>query len=78
MNLSELRGRGLLDLLDTELARALGRAGGERPGSPVELAVALTSRNVRNGHACLPLDIDPSTLWRGEPVEGVVVPDVRS
>jgi exodeoxyribonuclease V alpha subunit len=78
MKLAELRSRGLLELLDTELARALGRAGGEDPGSTVELAVALTSRNVRNGHACLPLDIHSAALWPGEPLEGVSLPDARS
>jgi exodeoxyribonuclease V alpha subunit len=62
MDLAELQSRGLLDLLDVELARALGRMGaGLNP--EVELAIALTSRNVRRGHTCLPLRMRPSDLW---------------
>ena len=62
MDLDELRSVGLVELLDVELARALSRLGGtESPN--VGLAIALTSRNVRRGHACLPLRAAASELW---------------
>ena len=54
MMLGELRARGVLEPLDTELARALCRME-SRVRPAVELAIALTSRSVRRGHACLPL-----------------------
>jgi exodeoxyribonuclease V alpha subunit len=62
VDLAELESRGLLELLDVELARALGRMGS---GSTfeVELAVALTSRNVRRGHTCFSIRTRPSDLW---------------
>lgn len=64
MTIADLHARGVLELLDTELARALGAMADVR--SPdVELAIALASRNVRRGHACLPLDIAQSDLDPG-------------
>ena len=70
MTPEELQTRGLLELLDVELARALSRAGGgEQP--EVELAVALTSRSVRRGHTCFRLDLDAAQLWP----QGAALPD---
>ncbi len=66
MNVVELRERGLVELLDVELTRALARAARAQLDPDVELAVALASRNVRNGHACLPIEIEASALWPGE------------
>jgi exodeoxyribonuclease V alpha subunit len=62
VDLAELQSHGLLDRLDVELARALGRMGGSS-NPEVELAIALTSRNVRRGHTCLPLGMKPLDLW---------------
>jgi len=78
MDLAELRRRGLLDLLDTELAHALGRATGAPPDPSVLLAVALTSRSIRNGHACFPIDIQASALWAGEPLEDLDLPEAEA
>jgi len=75
VNLAELRSRGLLELLDTELARALGRAGGDTVDPSVELAIALTSRNVRHGHACLPMDMELAALFPAESLEGAALPE---
>ena len=79
MNLGELENRGLVDRLDTELARALGRLAveGEKK-SAVELAIALASRNVRNGHVCLPMDIEPAALWPGSALQHDSLPDPGS
>ncbi|MDH3728141.1 MAG: exodeoxyribonuclease V subunit alpha [Myxococcales bacterium] len=61
MTIADLQASGVLELLDVELARALGAMTGKAdPG--VELAIALTCRNVRRGHACLPLDMAASDL----------------
>jgi exodeoxyribonuclease V alpha subunit len=63
--LAELQSAGLLETLDVELARALGRlAGGVVP--EVELAVALASRNVRRGHTCFPIGISAAEVWPQE------------
>ena len=63
--LAELRARGLLELLDVELAQVLGRM--VEPVSPeVELAIALTSRSVRRGHSCFPMDMSVAEIWPGE------------
>jgi exodeoxyribonuclease V alpha subunit len=63
--LAELQAAGLLDTLDVELARALGRlSGGVCP--EVELAIALTSRNVRLGHSCFPIGTSVRDLWPKE------------
>ncbi len=65
MDLGELQSRGLLHLLDVELARALGRM--TIASSPeVELAIALTSRNVRRGHTCFPVGIAAADIWPGD------------
>jgi exodeoxyribonuclease V alpha subunit len=78
MTLAELRGRGLLELLDTELARTLGRATSDSVDPSVELAIALVSRNVRSGHSCLPIDIDPTKLFPGQPLDETRLPEPRS
>lgn len=63
--LTELQSAGLLETLDVELARALGRlAGGVVP--EVELAVALASRNVRRGHTVFQIGISSAELWPQE------------
>ena len=73
--LAELQARGLLELLDVELARALGRIVG--PSSPeVELAIALTGRNVRLGHSCFPLDMSAAEIWPREAGPPAELPDV--
>ena len=74
MSLHDLRSRGLLDMLDVELARALGAmAGGANPD--VELAVALTSRNVRRGHSCLPLAMTAADIWPQDATPSDTLPD---
>ncbi len=75
MDLCELRASGFLDLLDVEIARALARAGGF-PGSEVELAIALTSRNIRRGHTCFPLGTKALDLWPDESVPTGTFPSV--
>lgn len=72
MDLAELRTKGFFELLDVEMARALGRLASS-PDSNVELAVALTSRNVRRGHTCFPLATEATDLW---PVEAGPPPNV--
>ena len=65
MHLAELHSAGLFELLDVELARALGGIAGS--SSPeVELAIALTSRNVRRGHSCFPIGKSPAEIWPQE------------
>lgn len=66
---------GHVELLDVELARSLVRSA---PNPTVELAVALTCRNVRNGHACLPIDIDAEALFPAEVAAGLELPDPAS
>ena len=74
MNLTELQSKGLVDLLDVELARALG--GMTSTSSPeVELAIALTSRNVRRGHTCFPIGMSASDLWPRDTVSPDALPD---
>ena len=66
MGLGELQSRGLLHLLDVELARALGRMT-DAPSPEVELAIALTCRNVRQGHTCFPVGMSAADIWPGDP-----------
>jgi exodeoxyribonuclease V alpha subunit len=73
MGLAELQSRGLLDLLDVELARALGRM--TKVSSPeVELAIALTSRNIRRGHTCFPVGISATDIWPSDAVPPDTLP----
>ncbi len=65
MDLRELNARSLVETLDFELARALARLTGETNGD-VELAIALTSRNVRRGHSCFRIDTSAADLWPNE------------
>ena len=74
MSLADLQALGLLDLLDVELARALNRMT-RAPDSGVELAIALTSRNIRRGHTCFPIGMPAADIWPQEPVPGDVLPD---
>lgn len=74
MSLADLQALGLVDLLDVELARALSRLTGT-PDSDVELAIALTSRNIRRGHTCFPMGMSAADIWPREPVPGGVLPD---
>ncbi|MGB5414382.1 MAG: hypothetical protein WBN01_07055, partial [Polyangiales bacterium] len=72
--LAELQARGLFELLDVELARTLGRI--VKPSSPeVELAIALTGRNVRLGHSCFPLDMSAAEVWPREAGRPAELPD---
>jgi len=74
MSLSNYQSLGLLELLDVELARALGRMASD--SSPeVELAVALTSRNVRRGHSCFPVGMSAEEIWPREPTGPGALPD---
>ncbi len=74
MGLTDFESRGLLDLLDVELARALGRMAG--PTNPeVELAVALTSRNVRRGHTCFPVGTRAADIWPQDAAPPGALPD---
>jgi exodeoxyribonuclease V alpha subunit len=59
--LNQLQARGFLSTLDTQLARSLGALCDERD-ERVLLAAALVSRQVEQGHVCLPLP----ELVRGE------------
>ncbi len=61
--LDPLRAQGLISALDENLARTLGRLAGEATPE-VLLAVALTSRQLRDGHTCLDL-----TSLAGKPVQ---------
>lgn len=73
MSPAELRSLGLIELMDVELARALTRmAGTDDPD--VALAVALTSRHVRRGHTCLPLDATTGELWPHGALESGALP----
>jgi exodeoxyribonuclease V alpha subunit len=73
VDLAELQSRGLLELLDVELARALSRMG-SGSSFEVELAIALTSRNVRRGHACFSIRTRSSDLWSQDVASGDVLP----
>ena len=76
MSLAELESLGLLDLLDVELARALGRM--TKSASPeIELAVALTSRNVRRGHTCFPIGMSSAEVWPQASTPEGLVPDAE-
>jgi exodeoxyribonuclease V alpha subunit len=73
MSLSEYQSLGLVELLDVELARALGRMAPD--SSPeVELAIALTSRNVRRGHSCFPVGMSAVEVWPNEPTQPDALP----
>ncbi|MCZ6806485.1 MAG: AAA family ATPase, partial [Deltaproteobacteria bacterium] len=61
MTIADLQACGVLELLDVELARALA-AMTHTTNPDIELAIALTSRNVRLGHSCLPLDMTASDV----------------
>jgi exodeoxyribonuclease V alpha subunit len=76
MSLADLRERGLIDLLDLELARALGRMTGS-PNQDVELAIALTSRNVRRGHTCFPVGMSAADVWPRDAVPPDALPDTE-
>jgi exodeoxyribonuclease V alpha subunit len=65
MTLSDYQSLGLVELLDVELARALGRMT-SNSSAEVELAIALTSRNVRRGHTCFPVGMAVSDIWPWE------------
>jgi exodeoxyribonuclease V alpha subunit len=74
MNLADMQSRGLVALLDVELAKAFGQM--TTVSSPeVELAVALTSRNVRRGHTCLPVGSSAAAIWPGEAAPLDQLPD---
>ena len=74
MSLALLQSMGLLELLDVELARALCRV--VRKSSPeLELAIALTSRNVRGGHSCFPIGMSADEIWPGEAERPSDLPD---
>jgi exodeoxyribonuclease V alpha subunit len=73
MRLSSYQALGLVELLDVELARALGRlAAGSNP--EVELAIALTSQNVRRGHSCFPIGMPAEEVWPREPTPPDALP----
>lgn len=74
MSLADLHTLGLVDVLDVELARALNRMT-DAPDSDVELAIALTSRNIRRGHTCFPMGMSAADIWPREPVSADVLPD---
>ena len=74
MSLTDLQSQGLLDLLDVELARALGRM--ETQSDPaVDLAIALTSRSIRLGHTCFPIALRPADVWPTGAVSVESLPD---
>lgn len=74
MSLSDYQSLGLVELLDVELARALGRLAAD-PSPQVELAIALTSRNVRRGHSCFPVGMSAEEVWPGESTQPDALPD---
>lgn len=75
MDLDELRAAGALELLDVEMAKALTRAAGTEDAD-VELAIALTSRSVRRGHTCFPLETSATGLWPQPPVPDGALPEI--
>jgi exodeoxyribonuclease V alpha subunit len=74
VSLRDLRSRGLLELLDVELARALGGMT-EATRPEVELAIALTSLNVRRGHTCFPLAMAATDIWPQDETQSDALPD---
>ncbi len=74
MSLAELRSAGVLELLDLEMAQALTRMGGSADPD-VELAIALTSRHVRSGHTCFPLDTRIEDLQPAESIDRTRFPE---
>lgn len=77
MRLSDYQSRGLLELLDIELARALCRAAAST-NPEVELALALTSRNVRRGHSCFPVGMSARDIWPREAMPGELPSELPS
>jgi exodeoxyribonuclease V alpha subunit len=77
MTIADLKASGILELLDVELGQTLG-AMANTVNADVELAIALTSRNVRRGHACLPLDTASSDLGSAIGEIGVRLPEPTS
>jgi exodeoxyribonuclease V alpha subunit len=73
MDLGDLRASGAFELLDVQLAEALARAAGNSDPE-VELAIALTSRSVRRGHTCFPLDTSAADLWPQRAVPSEALP----
>ncbi len=73
MNLSEYRALGLVELLDAQLAHSLVRMTSD-PRPEVELAIALTSRNVRRGHSCFPVGMSAREIWPHEPTKPDALP----
>lgn len=74
MNLDELHSLELLELLDVELARTLSRVGAA-DDTAVGLAIALTSRHVRRGHTCFPLENSANELWPHQTVLPGALPE---
>jgi len=68
---------GFLSVLNVELARSLCRIGGETD-EDVALAIALTSRNVEQGHTCLDPDQDAPRLNDEAREAGVELPPLRN
>ena len=77
MGLCSHQSAGLLELLDVELARALGRMTADS-NPEVELAIALTSRNVRRGHSCFPLGTSADEVWPSEPARPEALPEAAA
>jgi exodeoxyribonuclease V alpha subunit len=73
MSLSEYQSLGLVELLDVQLARALARMASDS-NPAVELAIALTSRNVRRGHSCFPVGMSAEQIWPREPTKSDALP----
>jgi len=73
MSLSEYQSLGLVELLDVQLARALARMASDS-NPEVELAIALTSRNVRRGHSCFPVGMSAEQIWPREPTKSDALP----
>ncbi len=77
MTLAELRARGLLELLDLELARALCRIA-NTDDEDTALAIALTSRSVRQGHSCFPMRLSDDQVWPTERLLSGALPERTS
>jgi len=75
MSLIDLESRALVARLDVELSSALGGMT-SASNAEVELAIALTSRNVRRGHTCFPIGSPAAAVWPGEagPLEALPEP----
>lgn len=77
MTLAELRTRGLLELLDIELARALCRIA-KTDDEETALAIALTSRSIRQGHSCFPMRLSDDQIWPAERALSGALPERTS